>query len=93
MARERMITRTITEVTAKTMVCNGDTGETSVVDYKLTSVTDTKTALKQLKKLYETDTHIIVKVIALEVNEVLYGMSEIDFIKNAKPMTDYFHKG
>ena len=92
MARERFVTRTINEVTCKALVCDTTNGTVHTESYKLTAVTDEKVALKQLKKLYETDELVIVKVTAMEVQEVLYGMPEVDFIKYAKIMQDYFHK-
>ena len=92
MARERMVTRTIIESKVTALVCDTESGVCTDKVYTLSAVTEPEVALKQLRKLYNTDSTYIVKVKTVETSEVLYGMSEIDFIKHAKPMQDYFHK-
>ena len=84
MARERMVTRTVTTTTCEVMCVNVTTAEVQVKDYTLTGEQTKETALKQLKKLYETETEKIVNVNAVSLNETLYGMTELDFIKLAK---------
>lgn len=84
MARERMVTRTVTTTTCEVMCVNVITAEVHVKDYTLTGEQTKETALKQLKKLYETETEKIVTVNSVSLNETLYGMSELDFIKLAK---------
>ena len=85
MARERMVTRTVVETTAKVMCVNVTTAEVQIVDYKLGGTFTTPAeALKAVKKVYETEEVKCVSVQSLEENEVLYGMLEIDFIKMAK---------
>ena len=84
MARERMITRTVTTTNCEVMCVNVTTAEVQVKDYTLTGEQTKETALKQLKKLYETETEKIVTVNSVSLNETLYGMSELDFIKLAK---------
>ncbi len=84
MARERMVTRTVTTTTCEVMCVNVITAEVQVKDYTLTGEQTKETALKQLKKLYETETEKIVTVNSVSLNETLYGMSELDFIKLAK---------
>ena len=90
--RERMVTRTINETTAKALIYENESGNVETREFKLTSVTDSKVALKQLKKLYENDNITIVRVLSIDVKEVLYGMSEIDFIAHAQKMENYFTK-
>lgn len=84
MARERMVTRTVTTTTCEVMCVNVTTAEVKVKDYILTGEQTEPTALKLLKKLYETETEKIVTVNSVSLNETLYGMSELDFIKLAK---------
>lgn len=84
MARERMVTRTVTTTKCEVMSVNVTTEEVHVKDYTLTGEQTKETALKQLKKLYETETEKIVTVNSVSLNETLYGMPELDFIKLAK---------
>lgn len=84
MARERQVTRTINaiEVVAicmsikdmtpceKTLSLTGDTP-------------NNEQAMKQLKKIYETEDFKVVAVKEINVTEKLFGMSEIDFLKYA----------
>lgn len=84
MARERMITRTVTTTNCEVMCVNVTTAEVQVKDYTLTGEQTKETALKQLKKLYETETEKIVTINSISFNETLYGMTELDFIKLAK---------
>lgn len=85
MARERMVTRTVVVTTVGTMCLNVVTAEVEINNYELSgSYSDFNTALKSLKKQYETDTFKVVAVQHMTEKEVLYGMKEIDFIKLAK---------
>ena len=85
MARERMVTRTVVVTTVGTMCLNVVTAEVEINNYELSgSYSDFNTALKALKKQYETDTFKVVAVQHMTEKEVLYGMKEIDFIKLAK---------
>lgn len=84
MARERMVSRTINSIEV-TAICMDITSK-AVEDKVLTLTGDVPTheqALKQLKKLYETDTFKVVAVNDIKVTEKLFGMSEIDFLKYA----------
>ena len=85
MARERMVTRTVLVTTATAMCVEVNTCEVKINDYEISGTfSDNEQALKTLKKLYETETFKVVAVQALKENEILYGMSELDFIKQAK---------
>lgn len=85
MAREAMVTRTMksTEVTIlclDTVTCEPSNKTITLPrTYK-----DEAEMLKEAKKLEETPDFILTKVVAYEVHEALYGMSEADFIKSAK---------
>ena len=85
MARERMVTRTVVVTTVGTMCLDVTTAEVQILNYDLSgSYSDFNTALKALKKQYETDNFKLVAVQHMTEKEVLYGMKEIDFIKLAK---------
>lgn len=87
MARERMVTRTIsfTEVTVISMNIETVTPQHEVI--RIAGVFDNeKVLLKKLKKRYETDLYKIVAITDTIVIEKLYGMSEEDFIENAKEL-------
>lgn len=87
MARERMITRTVTELTAKVMCVDVETAQVSVVLYVLTgNYEDNEQILKTLKKLRETDNFKLIKVEEVETKEKLYGMKEQQFIELAKEL-------
>lgn len=85
MARERMVTRTVSVSNVEVMCVDTTTAEVEVHNYKLNGeYTDMASALKAVKKAYETDTFKCVTVMAITMEEVLYGMSELDFIRMAK---------
>lgn len=87
MARERMITRTVTEVTAKVMCVNVETAQVEVVTHVLSgNYEDNNQILKTLKKLHETDNYKLIKVEEVETKEKLYGMTEQQFIELAKEL-------
>lgn len=85
MARVRMITRTIESTTASCMCINPLTGTVSHNDYTISqSYTDPTLILKHVKKVYETETNIIVAVEKSEIHETLYGMLEQKFMELAE---------
>ncbi len=86
MARERMVTRTVSETTVTVMCVNVTTAEMENKVYTLGQVSNQSDALKALKKLYETDTFKLVAVVSMNVTEQLYGMTEVEFIKLARKL-------
>lgn len=85
MARIRMVTRTIESTTATCMCINPQTGTVSHNEYTISqSYVDPAIILKHVKKVYETETNIIVAVETSEVRETLYGMTEQQFMELAK---------
>lgn len=87
MPRERMVTRTVIVTKCEVLCVDVTTVETTVQEYGLSgNYADTTTALKALKKAYETDTFKVVAIQKMTENEVLYGMPELDFIKLAKAL-------
>ena len=87
MAREIMITRTITSTKANVMCLDIEAGEpfNETVEVVRT-YKDDEALLKAVKSLIETDTIKAVDIVDKEVVETLYGMPEQFFIENAKVM-------
>lgn len=96
MARERMVTRTIIKSQALTMIANTETGETTKQWIDVPGEFDTmKEVLKAVHGAVDSDTFTAVKVFEVKKEEVLYGMSEADFMRFAKvlpPRKDYSNK-
>lgn len=85
MARERMVTRTVELTVAEVMCLNTVTAEVSIRSFDIGGgLTDEKAILKAVKKLHETSTFKCVALQSVSVREILYGMSEADFIAHAK---------
>ena len=84
MAKERMITRTITDTVVVALCMNTETCEVSRETYHCGNVgTDEKTLEKGLKEIFDTDNFKIVKIEEIKEDTRLYGMSETDFMENA----------
>ena len=83
MARERMVTRTVTQSTIEVMTVNVNTAEVSIIPYKLGGMYDEAEALKKLKKLFETDELKLVHVESIITEELLLGIPEEDFMRFA----------
>ena len=85
MARERMVTRTVELTIAEVMCLDTKTAEVSIKSFEIGGgLTDEKAILKAVKKLHETDTFKCVSLQDINVQEILYGMPEVEFIKYAK---------
>lgn len=85
MARERMVTRTVELTVAHIMALDTTTAEVRTLVCELGGgLTDEKAILKNAKKIHETATYKLVAVQSVETKEILYGMSEADFIRHAK---------
>lgn len=85
MARERQVTRTINVTTATALCMDITTKETEERELVITGEVPTdEKMLKDLRKLYETDTFKVVTIMGLETKEELYGMTEVEFLKYAK---------
>ena len=85
MARERMVTRTVELTIAEVMTLDTTTAEVRVIPYEIGGgLTDPVSILKAVKKLHETDSFKCVAVQNVSVKEILYGMTEADFIAHAK---------
>lgn len=85
MARERMVTRTITNTTYKIMCVDTTKCEVTIEQFNTTDeFTDDEKALKHFRKYHETDTKKLVKIENVETTEQLYGMTELEFLEYAQ---------
>lgn len=79
-----MIKTTITQTIAEVMAINVTNSEVLIFETKIVGLyTDTE-LLKELKKIYETDTYKLVQIESNTREEILLGMPESQFIKYAK---------
>lgn len=83
MARERMVTRTVTQTTAKVMCINVTTAEVYINEYTIGGTYTETDLLKKCKSLFETDELKLVHIEASKAEEILLGMKEEDFIRYA----------
>ena len=85
MAREKMITRTVTQTTAEVMTIDVTTAEVQIRDYTIGGTYATnEILLKKLQKLFQTDTFKLVVINSTSVEDLLLGMTEDDFIRYAR---------
>ena len=85
MARERMVTRTITSTTYKIMCVETTKCEVTIEQFNTTyEFTDDEKALKYFRKHHESETKKLVKIESVETTEQLYGMTELEFLQYAK---------
>lgn len=84
MARQRMVTRTVEINKFSIMTLNTETAEVRVIDYTLGALDKNADVMKILKKAYETDTLKLCAITEHTSETLLYGMTEEDFIANAK---------
>lgn len=84
MAMERMITRTIQKKVYVCKIFDMVSESIGTSEFILTDkVKDNDTALKMLKKRYDGDSIQILKIVDTKIEEKLYAMSEVDFLKYA----------
>lgn len=82
MAREKMVTRTVTQTTAEVMTIDVTSTEVQIRDYTIGGTYDTnELLLKKLQSLFQTDTLKLVHISSTTVEDLLLGMSEEDFIR------------
>lgn len=87
MARQPQVTRTITTTKAVLMAANISTGELVDVEMILPrEYKDSEAVLKMANKISDNPNMKYVYVKSTEVVETLYGMSESDFLRYAKPL-------
>lgn len=83
MARTRMVTRTINQVTAEVMTLNVKTAEVQITPYTIGGKYSESELLEKLKAIFETDELKLVHIESVNEEEVLLGMTEDDFIRYA----------
>ena len=85
MARERMVTRTVSEAKVKALAVNVNECKLETREYSISATVKEGDEVKFINKFIEKDTGVkVVSVIERTVTEVLYGMPEVDFIRLAK---------
>ena len=93
MARQRMVTRTVNVTTCEVMGLTISQAAVSTIKVQLNGTyADKDAALKAVKKLYETEDYKPTAIISMSTEEILYGMTEEQFIKMARimpPRKDY----
>lgn len=84
MAREKMVTRTVTQTTADVMTIDVTTAEVQVSEFTIGGIYDSdEILLKKLQSLFQTDTLKLVYISSTTVEDLLLGMTEEDFIRYA----------
>lgn len=84
MAREKMVTRTVTQTTADVMTIDTITAEVQVSEFTIGGTYDSdEILLKKLQSLFQTDNLKLVHISSTTVEKLLLGMSEEDFIRYA----------
>lgn len=90
MARERMVTRTVSTTTVDVLVINIETAEVDTKSFVLgqNMTKDEKTMLNNAQKMLDDETGTTLwKCVAIKnikEEETLYGMTEQDFLRYAK---------
>lgn len=85
MARERMVTRTVEVQNVTALSLNVETLEASRGVYIIPGKLDAKSLEKAVREAVECVPAVkFVQILSVEVETVLYGMSEADFIAAAK---------
>ena len=85
MARQRMITRTITFQETEVMCLDISTAQAHVSTFCTAS--PSPLTLDQLKARYDTETVKLVSIVSNRQSEQVYGMSEDDFMEHAHIIT------
>ena len=85
MARQRMITRTITFQETEVMCLDISTAQAHVSTFCPAS--PAPLSLDQLKARYDTDTVKLVTILNNRTSEQVYGMTEDDFMEHAHIIT------
>ena len=83
----KMITRTVIKTNAECLCMNVTEGKAEIRHFEIGGHYESKEQLlKKVQKVFDTDTFKVVTVTGSVEEEVLLGMSEEDFIRNAVVM-------
>lgn len=83
MANVKMVTRTIEQTTAEVMCVDTNTAQVTINSYTIGGAYTDEDLLKKLKKLFETNGLVFVKIESQNTDQLLLGMTEEDFIRYA----------
>lgn len=87
MARQRMVTRTVSGTEAEVKIISISTDDITTIKHTLGGeFVDNDKLLKALKKAIETEDIKVLKVVSTTKIDKCYGMLETDFIKLAKEL-------
>lgn len=93
MARQRMVTRTVNVTTCEVMGLTISQAAVSTIKVQLNGTyADKDSALKAVKKTHETEDYKPTAIVSMTTQEILYGMTEEEFVKMARilpPRKDY----
>lgn len=84
MANVKMVTRTIEQTEAEVMCVDTNTAQVTINSYTIGGAYTDDDLLKKLKKLFELDGIVLVKIESQRTDQLLLGMTEEDFIRYAK---------
>lgn len=85
MARERVVSRTIKVANVTALCLETETAEPCNITVPISAlIKDDKARLKAVKKMIETDTLKVAKIVNVEITEALYKMPEAKFIELAQ---------
>lgn len=89
MARQPMVTRTITITKARVLCLNLETREPieKIVDVSRT-FKDSKKLMRKVEEIVNSDTMKAVKILSIDIEQILYGMTEQKFIETAEILPD-----
>ena len=85
MARQRMVTRTITFQETEVMCLNIETANAYVCTF--TTASPAPLTIDQLKARYDTKTVKLVSIVSNRQSEQVYGMSEDEFMEHSHIIT------
>ena len=86
MARERMITRTVTATVVTVMGVEVSTAKAFTEDVVLTGIFKDKADMLKAIKKSDSGDKVYAAVVSTRTEETLYGMSETEFMKYAKAL-------
>lgn len=87
MARQRMVTRTVTGTEAEVKIVNIEASEITTIKVTVGGeFTDNEKLLKAIKKQTETADLKVLAIVSTTKIDKLYGMLEADFIRLAKEL-------
>lgn len=93
MARERMVTRTVTVTEVKALCMDIKNAKAVVKEYTLTGrYPDEAAVLSHLQGAYNTADFVVVALQEVKTSEKLFGMTEADFFRLATPLDHRFQK-